>query len=74
MEQSMGLGSAALEQMLENPEKNRKPLGKMYVKTKAQWEGLVSGVGLDREQQKNSLDAQLAALAKYRPSTWRWFY
>jgi hypothetical protein len=74
MEQSMGLGYAELDRMLEDPEKNREPLGRMYVKAKSQWEGLLRGLGLDMRDGRYGLNAELAALEKYKPSTWRWFF
>ena len=74
MEQSMGLGSAELDQMLEDPEENREPLGRMYVKAKSQWEGLLRGLGLDLRDGRYGLNPELAALEKYKPSTWRWFF
>jgi hypothetical protein len=74
MEQSMGLGYAELDRMLEDPEKNREPLGRMYVKAKSQWEGLLRGLGRDMKDGRYSLIPELAALEKYKPSTWRWFY
>jgi hypothetical protein len=74
MEQSMGLGYAELDRMLEDPEKNGEPLGRMYVKAKAQWEGLLGGLGLDMKDGRYGLNPELAALEKYEPSTWRWFF
>jgi len=74
MEQSMGLGSAELDRMLEGPEENREPLGRMYVKAKSQWEGLLRGLGLDLKDRRYGLNPELAALEKYRPTTWRWFF
>jgi hypothetical protein len=74
MEQSMGLGSAELDRMLMDPEKNREPLGRMYVKAKSQWEGLLRGLGLDMKDGMYGLNPELAALEQYKPSTWRWFF
>jgi hypothetical protein len=74
MEQSMGLGSAELDRMLEDPEKNREILGRMFVKAKSQWEGLLRGLGLDLKDGRYGLNPELAALEKYKPSTWRWFF
>ena len=74
MEQSMGLGSADLDGMLKDPEKNREPLGRMYVKAKSQWEGLLRGLGLDMKEGRYGLNPELAALERYKPSTWRWFF
>ncbi len=74
MEQSMGLGSAELDRMLEDPEEKREPLGRMYVKTKSQWEGLLRGLGLDLKDGRYGLNPELAALEKYKPKTWRWFF
>jgi hypothetical protein len=74
MEQSMGLGSAELDRMLEAPEENRESLGRMYVKAKSQWEGLLRGLGLDLKDERYGLNPELAALEKYKPSSWRWFF
>jgi hypothetical protein len=74
MKQSMGLGYAELDRMLEDPEENREPLGRMYVKPKSQWEGLLRGLGLDMKDGRYGLNPELAALEKYRPSKWRWFF
>jgi len=74
MEQSMGLGSAGLDRMLDDPEANGEPLGRMYVKSKSQWEGLLRGLGLDLKDGRYGLNPELAALEKYKPSIWRWFF
>jgi hypothetical protein len=74
MEQSVGLGSAELDRMLEGPEENRGPLARMYVKAKSQWEGLLNGLGLDLKDGRYGLNPELAALEKYKPSSWRWFF
>jgi hypothetical protein len=74
MEQSMGLRAAELDRMLEDPEENREPLGRMYVKATSQWEGLLRGLGLDMKDWRYGLNPELAALEKYKPRTWRWFY
>ncbi|MCU0665465.1 MAG: hypothetical protein MUC50_24470 [Myxococcota bacterium] len=54
MEQSMGLGYAELDRMLEDTEKNREPLGRMYVKARSQWEGLLRGLGLDMKEERGT--------------------
>jgi hypothetical protein len=74
MEQSMGLGSAELDRMLEAPEENRESLGRMYVKAKSQWEGLLRGLELDLKDERYGLNPELAALEKYKPSSWRWLF
>jgi len=74
MEQSMGLGYTDMDMMLGDTENNREPLGRMYVKAKAQWEGLLRGLKLDMNDAKYSLHPELAALEKYKPSIWRWFF
>ena len=70
----MGFGSAELDRMLEDPEANREPLGRMYVKAKLQWEGLLRGLGLDLKNGRYCLEPELAALEKYKQSTWRWLF
>jgi len=74
MEQSMGLGAAEMDRMLEDPEENKEPLGRMYVKARSQWRGLLRGLRLDLKDARYGLNPELAALEKYRPSTWRWFF
>jgi hypothetical protein len=74
MEQSMGIEYAEMDRMLGDQEKNREPLGRMFVKAKAQWEGLLRSLRLDIKDGRYGLNPELVALEKYKPSIWRWFF
>jgi len=74
MEQSMGIEYSEMDRMLRDQEKNREPLGRMFVKAKAQWEGLLKSLKLDIKDGRYSLNPELAALEKYKPSIWKWFF
>ncbi|MBN1653294.1 MAG: hypothetical protein JXA30_05905 [Deltaproteobacteria bacterium] len=74
MEQSMGIEYAEMDRMLGDQEKNKEPLGRMFVKAKAQWEGLLKSLRLDIKDGRYGLNPELVALEKYKPSIWRWFF